>query len=117
MLAQTDDAGAPLTARCDYRIAGQTPPARLWTLSVEDSAGRVVIEGDEVAAIGSDVLLRDPDGSFEIVLSRNPKPGNWISPDAAERFRIVVRLYDTTARGATGVATLTMPRILRERCA
>lgn len=117
LLALTDDAGAALTARCDYRISGQTPPARLWTLALEDAAGRVLTEGDEVAAIGSDVLLRRSDGSFEIVLSRTPKPGNWISPDAAARFRIVIRLYDTTARTATGVTTLTMPRIVRERCA
>ena len=117
LLAQTDDAGAPLTARCDYRVAGQTPPARLWTLTLEDADGRPLIEGDEVAAIGGDVILRGPDGSFEIVLSRTPKPGNWVSPGAGERFRMVMRLYDTTARGATGVSTLTMPRILRERCA
>ncbi len=117
LLALTDDTGAALTARCDYRIAGQTPPARLWTLAVENPEGRVVTERDEVAAIGSDVLLRAPDGAFEIMLSRNPKPGNWISPDAAERFRIVVRLYDTTARTSTALTTLAMPRILRERCA
>jgi hypothetical protein len=117
LLAQTDDSGAPLTARCDYRVAGQTPPARLWTLSLEDGDGRIVTERDKVAAIGSDVLLRAPDGGFEIALSRDPKAGNWISPDAAERFRIVVRLYDTTARTTTALTTLAMPRIVRERCA
>jgi hypothetical protein len=117
LLAQTDDSGRALTARCDYRITGQTPPARLWTLTLENAQGRVVTERDEVAAIGSDVLLRGPDGAFEIVLSRNPQAGNWISPDGAERFRVIVRLYDTTARTATGLTELAMPLIVRERCA
>lgn len=71
---------------------------------------------DQVAALGSDVLLRAPDGSFEIALSRSPKAGNWISPDDAQRYRVIVRLYDTTARLVTALTTLTMPRIVRERC-
>lgn len=116
LLAQADDSGEPLTSNCDYRIAGQTPPARLWTLAVEDSAGRVVTDRDAVAAIGSDVLLRRPDGAFEIALSSSPKPGNWLSTDAARQFRVVVRLYDTTARLVTALTTLAMPSIVRESC-
>lgn len=117
LLAQTDDSGEPLTSRCDYRIAGQTPPARLWTLALEDANGRVVPERNGIAALGSDILLRGADGAFEIALSRSPKPGNWISTVQAERFRVAVRLYDTTARTTTALTTLAMPRIQRERCA
>ena len=117
LLAQTDDSGNPLTSNCDYRIAGQTPPARLWTLAVEDAEGRIVSDRDTVAALGSDVLLRTPDGAFEIALSSDPKPGNWVSTDAARQFRVVVRLYDTTARLVTALTTLAMPRIVREGCA
>ena len=117
LLAQTDDSGEPLTSRCDYRIEGQTPPARLWTLSVEDIEGRVVADGGNVSALSSDVLLRAPDGNFEIVLSPTTKAGNWIFTGNASRIRVVVRLYDTTARLVTAMTTLTMPRIRRERCA
>lgn len=116
LLAQTDDSGQPLRSGCDYRIVGQTPPARLWTLAVEDLDGRAIMEGDKVAALGSDVLLRNADGAFEIVLSPAPKPGNWISAGRAERFRVVVRLYDTTVRIVTALTQVSMPRILRERC-
>lgn len=117
LLAQTDDSGEPLTSTCDYRVAGETPPARLWTLSLEDTDGQVVTDRDMVSALGSDVLLRTPEGAFEIALSSNPKAGNWLSTDAAPRFRIVVRLYDTTARLVTALTTLAMPHIVRERCA
>jgi len=116
LLAQTDEAGEPLSARCDYRVAGQTPPARLWTLAIEDAQGRAVRDQDSYAAIASDVLLRQPDGSFDIVLSAAPKAGNWVSTRAAPQFRVVVRLYDTTARVVTALSALTMPRIAKERC-
>ena len=116
LLAQSDDRGAALVSRCDYRIAGQTPPARLWTVTLEDVEGRIVPAPDGVAALGSDVLLRMPDGAFEIALARAPRAGNWISTEAADRFRIVVRLYDTTARTGTALTTLAMPRIVRDRC-
>ena len=117
LLAQSDDMGAPLTSRCSYRIAGQTPPARLWTLSVEDADGQAIVDRGELAALASDVLLRTSDGGFEIALSSDPASGNWISTGDISRFRIVIRLYDTTVRTTTALTTLSMPRILRERCA
>lgn len=117
LLAQSDDSGAALTAGCDYRIVGQTPPARLWTLTVEDPEGRVAAGQAGVAALASDALLRAPDGAFEIALSRNIRSGNWVSTARTTRFRLVVRLYDTAARNVTALTALTMPRILRQRCA
>lgn len=117
LLARTDDAGQPLTANCEYTVAGQTPPARLWTLTVEDAEGRVVAQGDQLAAIGSDVLLREPDGSFQIVLASAPRGGNWVPTGRASPFRVVVRLYDTSARMVTALTTRSMPSIRRERCA
>ena len=116
LLALTDDAGDALTASCDYKIAGQTPSARLWTVSLENRDGNVVEERDGVAALGSDTLLRQSDGSFEIALSERPQSGNWLSTQDAGHFRVVIRLYDTTARTGTELTTLVMPRITRDRC-
>ncbi len=116
LLAQDDDSGAPLSAACDYRIAGQTPPARLWTVALEDLNGQFVEGPSGVAALGSQNLLRSADGSFEITLSPKPQTGNWISTDGAGRFRVVIRLYDTSARTGTALTTLFMPSIIRDRC-
>jgi hypothetical protein len=116
LLALTDDAGDALSAGCDYTIAGQTPPARLWTVSLENRDGHVVKERDGVAALGSDTLLREGDGSFKIALASRPQSGNWLSTQDAARFRVVVRLYDTTARTGTELTTLVMPHITRDRC-
>lgn len=117
LLAQDDNQGAPLTSRCDYTIAGQTPPARLWTLAIEDREGHVIVDQNELAVLSSDAILRTADGGFEISLSSNPKAGNWVPTDDAIRFRVVIRLYDTTVRTVTALTTLTMPDIMRDRCA
>jgi hypothetical protein len=116
LLAQNDDSGAPLVGTCDYEIVGQTPPARLWTVALEGLSGEIVKGESGTAALGSDALLRAPDGSFEIALSASPQTGNWISTEKADRYRIIVRLYDTTARTATEITTLFMPRIVRGSC-
>jgi hypothetical protein len=117
LLALTDDAGDPLIKSCDYTISGQTPPARLWTVAVENPDGHIVGKQENVAALGSDTLLRELNGSFAIKLSPRPQGGNWISTAEAGRFRVVVRLYDTTARTGTELTTLEMPEIARGRCA
>ena len=117
LLAQSDDTGADLVATCSYRIVGQTPPARLWTVTLEHPDGGVVRGSGGDAALGSDTLLRAIDGSFEIALSRTPQAGNWISTGDAGGFRVVIRLYDTTARRGTELTTLFMPGIIRDRCA
>ena len=58
-------------------------------MSLENRDGQVVKERDGVAALGSDTLLREDDGSFEIALSARPQGGNWISTEEAGRFRVV----------------------------
>lgn len=115
LFAATDDLGRPLIGACNYRIAGQTPTARLWTMAVEHADGRTA-NGEGVHAIGSDGLLRAPDGSFAVAISRRPQPGNWLSAAGPGRFRIVVRLYDTTVRTVTALTDLSMPRIERSGC-
>lgn len=117
LLAQSDDSGAALDATCNYRIVGQTPPARLWTVALEDSDGQFVQGASGFAALSSETLLRAPDGSFEITLSGKPQSGNWIPTDGADGFRIVIRLYDTSARTGTALTQLFMPSIVRDQCA
>ncbi|MGQ7794605.1 DUF1214 domain-containing protein [Faunimonas sp. B44] len=115
--AQTDSRGAPLRRSCDYRVVGQTPSARLWTAAVEPVAtARSDRTQGYSGAIGSDAILRRPDGSFELLVSPRPQAGNWMSSAGLDRFRIVLRLYDTTARVGTALTDLAMPEIVPGDC-
>ena len=117
LFAQNDNRGETLNPYCDYRIVGLTPPARLWTLAIEGEDGRALATRDDPHALGSDAVLRASDGSFAISVGRKAAPGNWLSSENVGRFRLVMRLYDTTARSVSGIDRLVMPRIELTRCA
>jgi hypothetical protein len=116
VIAASDDGGEPLRGDCDYRVEGQMPAARLWTLAVERADGLPLPSTSVRRAIGSDSVLRANDGVFSIAVSPRPQAGNWLSGQGAQEIRLVARLYDTTARAVTPLTRLVMPRITRERC-
>ncbi len=109
-----DSSGAALRSACAYRIAGRIPSARAWTIAVyrpdgslaENAARRYVLTSAEAV------------GDGEVVLSRDPAPGNWLPIGPEGAFVVVLRLYDsplTSAAAALGGARL--PRIERMDCA
>lgn len=114
--ATIDDNGAPLTARCDYTISGQTPQARLWSLTAYDAATGLMETANGRTGFHSQEILRDADGRFTIALSRLVQPGNWLPAAEGADILLVLRLYDT-AIGSTLVSnTPMMPSISRGRC-
>jgi len=116
LTAVTDETGQPLSGACAYRVTGRTPAARLWTMAVQGSQGETLAATNAPRSIGSDRIVRAPDGTFTVTVAPTIAPGNWITSEGGARIRIVARLYDTTARTATAVAGLSMPRVERERC-
>ncbi len=72
--------------------------------------------GATITAIGSDAIVRHYDGSFRVVVSPKPHPGNWLASDGTGQIRIVVRLYDTTARTLTELSDISMPDVLQGQC-
>jgi hypothetical protein len=116
LYATRDENGRALRGNCVYFVEGQTPPARLWTLGLESAAGNPLPGSANVTAIGSDAIVRRNDGSFLVVVSPRPYPGNWLTSDGTGPIRIVVRLYDTTARTLTELSDITMPAIRPGTC-
>jgi hypothetical protein len=114
--ADKDEAGQPLDSRCAYRIGGDTPTARAWTLTVYDEAGRLPASPTVRAGFTSAEILREMNGTFAIVLAREAVPGNWL-PMPAGRPSLVLRLYDTPASsGSAALETKALPSITRLEC-
>jgi hypothetical protein len=143
LTALTDDAGRRLDPSCRYRIAGATPPARAWTLTVErrghaketakEAAKHAGQDAGQAAAdhpaqggavppartgFTSTEVLRDRDGRFAVSLSPAVQPGNWLPmPEGDGSIRLVLRLYDTPVAASTGVLEREgVPSITREDC-
>ena len=114
--ADTDGSGAPLTGRCSYVLVGLTPPARLWTLTVYDAEGHLMGVSDRRTGFHSREIVRRPDGRFEIKVATTVQPGNWLPIEPVERFRLVLRLYDTPLATGSQLGDLVMPQILRVAC-
>jgi hypothetical protein len=116
--ASTDDAGRPLDGRCTVTLAGTTPAARFWTITLYDLDGRLVPNAADRYGFTSQEIARRADGSFEIVLAPRARPGNWLPTGGIDRYVVVLRLYDTPV----GVATRTakdapMPAVTAGACA
>ena len=116
--AALDDTGRALDGRCMVTIAGSTPAARFWTVTLYDLDGRLVPNAADRYGFTIQEIARRADGSFEIVLAPRARPGNWLPTGGIDRYVVVLRLYDTPV----GVATRTakdapMPAVTAAGCA
>jgi hypothetical protein len=50
-------------------------------------------------------------------LSRQPQPGNWLSPGEARPFIVVLRLYDVNLDVAARPDAAAFPKIIKGQCA
>jgi hypothetical protein len=117
-IARTDDGGKPLDGRCDLVIAGLTPQARYWTLTLYDPEGRLVANVVGRHGFTSQEIVRRADGSFEIVAASRARAGNWIPTGGVERYILMLRLYDTAVGIATRAGRETaMPSLRSGACA
>lgn len=115
--ASDDDTGGRLTANCSYRISGQTPPARLWTLFIVGTDGAPLAgPSGRPSTINSWVVLRSPDSSFTITVSPSANAGNWLALPASGNFRLVWTLLDSPAASSSGLIDLTMPKLEKIGC-
>jgi hypothetical protein len=114
--AETDSAGVSLSGNCDYTVAGQTPAARLWTLTAYANDGHLMANPAGRFGLDSRELVRRADGSFEIAVSSTVQPGNWLPTAPLAHFKLILRLYDTPLTIGGRAADLVMPSISRRRC-
>jgi len=114
--AVEDDAGDPLRAGCTYRIASTTLPARWWALTLypeeEVRRGRF----GNVREISSRTAILARDGSAAFIISRRPRPGNWLQAPPEGRFILVFRLFGPTPLAREKLLSRPPARIIREVC-
>ena len=116
-LARHDDAGRPLDGRCDVTIAGTTPPARYWTVTIHDADGRLMANAVGRYGFTSHEIVRSADGEFKIVAASRARAGNWLPTGGVERYVLALRLYDTPVGVATRSGRETpMPSITLGAC-
>ena len=117
LAATRDSAGQPLSAACTYRLGAMMPLTRLWTLAVYDAAGQPIDTELKRSGFTSAEILRRPDDTFTVLLSRRLQPGNWIRLPADGPIAVGLRLYDMPGiGGAAKLGADALPSIERLEC-
>ncbi len=115
--AKTDDKGNPLDGRCEIIVSGATPQARFWTLTLYDPEGRLIGNSLNRQGFTSQEIVRKADGSFDIAVAPRARSGNWLPSGGAERFVLVLRLYDSPVSLASRTGRETsLPSLERKTC-
>ena len=74
------------------------------------------MEADLPVVLNSRMVLRREDGSLDIAIGAEARPGNWLAVPAEGSFRLTLTLLDTPAAGSSGVIDLAMPSIQKTGC-
>jgi hypothetical protein len=114
--ADKDSNGEPLSGRCIYTVEGETPAARLWTLTAYDGAGRLMVNVAHRPGFHSREIVREPDGKMRVTVAASVEPGNWLPIGPVDKFKLVLRLYDTPLTTGSQIADLVMPAIRKATC-
>jgi hypothetical protein len=113
--ARSTDDGLALDGRCEISVAGLTPPARFWTLTLYDPQGQLVANALNRYGFTSEEVLRTTDGTFTVTLAPLARAGNWLPTGGIERYLLVFRLYDTPVGVAMQTGRdITMPAVTRK---
>lgn len=115
--AHRDSEGRALRLECRYRIHGDLPAARFWTLYARDAGHRVItVDGGRSAALHSLALLRGSGKGASVTVSRHAAPENWLAVAGSGPFTLELTLYDTAITASARIGEVELPRISREAC-
>lgn len=115
--AQRDSSGQRLRRQCSYRIEGEVPSARFWTLHASDDAGAVIgSDKPRPAALHSYNAIRTTDNSISVAVGRHPAPGNWLALSGSGPMSFVLTLYDTTIATSTDLDDIALPQVRKVGC-
>ncbi len=115
--AYNDDQGRTLDRQCSYKIEGNSPNSRFWTLYATDRRLTALSPGtDRLPAIHSRQIFRKEDGAFMVSVSPKAQPGNWLATTGTGRMVLVMTLYDTPVGSNSGLVDMKFPAVTRISC-
>lgn len=118
--ASTDQAGAPLSTRCEYRLAGGELPARWWSITAYAADHHLIPNDAGRYSLSQTSLERAaPGGDWSARVSTRASAGNWLPSGRAgepAEFSLTLRLYNPARSVADNPATAALPSLVREAC-
>lgn len=114
---ESDSAGRPLRADCDYVLeAGQEPRTRWWSIGVYRDYFWIDNPADRYS-LTSSTIARRPQGGYSVTLSREPAAGNWLPLGEREgRITLLFRLYQPDPGIGKNPEAVPLPSVRRKGC-
>ena len=91
-IAKTDQDGYRLTTNCEYELLGAPLEAEWWSIAIYDSYGNVFPNLANRYSYNSANTTRHENGKFNIVISQNARPGNWLPVSGDTQLMIMMRV-------------------------
>ena len=115
-VAKKDGAGKTLRSNCDYRIEGRDLQARWWSITLYGADTFLIPNNENRFSYNGGNVLREPDGSFIIHVSSQPKQGNWLPSGDSGRLYLNLRLYNPDKPVYEHPEAIALPQIVLEGC-
>lgn len=118
--------GEPLRLDCDYVLRGGDYDADWWSVTAYAWDNYLIPNDYKRYSYNNENLIRDADGRWEIQVSVNKQPGNWLptGPAAsanwhkfsAKDFDLLLRLYAPGQEYLDKPASASLPQIHKVGC-
>ena len=88
-----------------------------YPVTLYDAAGNLVANSVNRFGFTSQEIVRAADGTFAITVSPRASAGNWLPTGGIERYRLMIRLYDTPVGVSTRAGKeVPMPTVATTAC-
>ncbi len=116
--ADKDSDGFNLSGNCSYRVSGQSPSARVWTMYAVGKNQVPVSIADKSwpTSLHSQSILYAANGGFTISIAASARPDNWIAVPATGDFLLTFTLYDSPVATNKGLVDTAFPSVTKVRC-
>jgi hypothetical protein len=113
--ATRDSAGEGLDGKCTYRLEGNDLDARWWSVTSYASDNFLIPNAQSKYSVSKTNVEWLADGKWIARAAPEPVEGNWL-PTARDGFTLTLRIYNPSKALQDGLATATLPTIVKEAC-
>jgi len=115
-LADRDDEGEPLRSACAYRVEGEPPVARWWSITAYADDHYLFANDARRYSLNGGSAMLDARGRFALVTGPGPgeaAPGHWLPTPGDRGLVLALRLYNPDPALVAAPAKLVPPGIRR----
>ena len=114
-VAAQDEDGNPLSSENDYKLSGENFDARYWSYTLY-GADHFLIPNQKNQFTFNLENVEYSDSTqtnYDIFISKNEKPGNWLPSGDEKTMSILLRLYNPAERLYQNKDQLSLPKITK----